>query len=89
MREKLTRYLKREGLVEPLVLRPHPKEKECYELIGVDMKDPEAKKALAEYDNILNIILNYQDKIPHWGTEAPTSSDTTLQSDTKPPKKLP
>jgi len=34
MRKKLARYLKREGLVEPLVVRPHPKEEGCYEVIG-------------------------------------------------------
>ena len=34
MRTKLTRYLKREGLVEPLVVRPHPEREGEYELLG-------------------------------------------------------
>ena len=34
MRQKLARYLKREGLVEPLVVRPHPEEDGCFEVIG-------------------------------------------------------
>ena len=47
-----------------------------------EFKDKE--EALAEYDDILNIILNYQDKVPFWKEEEPTSSVTALQSDTKP-----
>ena len=34
MQTKLTRYLKREGLVEPLVVRPHPNHESDYELLG-------------------------------------------------------
>lgn len=34
MQKKLTAYLKREGLVEPLVVRPHPKEPGRYEILG-------------------------------------------------------
>ena len=34
MMEKLARYLKREGLVEPLVVRPHRKREGEYELLG-------------------------------------------------------
>jgi len=34
MRQKLAAYLKREGLVEPLVVRPHPERKGEYELLG-------------------------------------------------------
>lgn len=34
MMKKLTAYLKREGLVEPLVVRPHPKELGYFEILG-------------------------------------------------------
>jgi ParB family chromosome partitioning protein len=34
MLKKLTAYLKREGLVEPLVVRPHPTQHGLYELLG-------------------------------------------------------
>jgi ParB-like chromosome segregation protein Spo0J len=34
MRRKLTAYLRREGLVEPLVVRAHPKESGKYQLLG-------------------------------------------------------
>ena len=34
MRKKLSAYLKREGLVEPLVVRPHPKELGYFEILG-------------------------------------------------------
>lgn len=34
MQKKLTAYLKREGLVEPLVVRPHPARPGLYELLG-------------------------------------------------------
>ena len=34
MQTKLIRYLKREGLVEPLVVRPHPNQDDDYELLG-------------------------------------------------------
>lgn len=34
MKRKLSRYLKREGLVEPLVVRPHPARGGEYELLG-------------------------------------------------------
>jgi ParB-like chromosome segregation protein Spo0J len=34
MRKKLTAYLKREGLVEPLVVRPHPKDLGYFEILG-------------------------------------------------------
>ena len=34
MQKKLTAYIKREGLVEPLVVRPHPKELGYFEILG-------------------------------------------------------
>jgi len=34
VRRKLTAYLKREGLVEPMVVRPHPKRDKKYEILG-------------------------------------------------------
>ena len=34
MMKKLTAYLKREGLVEPIVVRPHPKKDDRYEILG-------------------------------------------------------
>ena len=40
-------------------------------------KFKDEEEALAEYDDILNIILNYQDKIPFWKEEEPTSSNST------------
>ena len=40
-------------------------------------KFKDEEEALAEYDDILNIILNYQDKIPYWREEQPTSSNPT------------
>lgn len=34
MQKKLAAYLKREGLVEPIVVRPHPREADRYEILG-------------------------------------------------------
>jgi ParB-like chromosome segregation protein Spo0J len=34
MQNKLAAYLKREGLVEPIVVRPHPKDADSYEILG-------------------------------------------------------
>ena len=34
MQKKLAAYLKREGLVEPLVVRPHPKKADHFEILG-------------------------------------------------------
>ena len=34
MQKKLTAYIKREGLVEPLVVRPHPKDLGSFEILG-------------------------------------------------------
>ena len=34
MQKKLTAYLKREGLVEPLVVRPHPDEVGYFQILG-------------------------------------------------------
>lgn len=34
MQRKLTAYLKREGLVEPIVVRPHPEHQGRYEILG-------------------------------------------------------
>ena len=34
MMRKLTAYLKREGLVEPIVVRPHPERDGVYEILG-------------------------------------------------------
>jgi len=34
MKKKLAAYLNREGLVEPIVVRPHPKKNNRYEILG-------------------------------------------------------
>ena len=34
MMRKLTAYLKREGLVEPIVVRPHPEDEDRYQILG-------------------------------------------------------
>jgi ParB family chromosome partitioning protein len=46
MQKKLAAYLKREGFVEPLVVRPHPKIDREYELLGGEHRWRIAKEVL-------------------------------------------
>jgi ParB-like chromosome segregation protein Spo0J len=56
MRKKLAAYLKREGLVEPLVVRPHPGRKGEYELLGGEHRWRICREELG-YDKIPCVIL--------------------------------
>jgi ParB/RepB/Spo0J family partition protein len=46
LQAKLAAYLKREGFVEPIVVRPHPKQEDAYEIIGGEHRWRVAKERL-------------------------------------------
>ena len=61
MRVKLVRYLRREGLVEPLVVRPHPKEGGHYELIGGEHRWRIAREELG-YKKVPCVVVDLDDR---------------------------
>jgi len=61
MREKLARYLRREGLVEPLVVRPHPKREGEYELLGGEHRWRICKEELG-YEAVPCVVVDLDDK---------------------------
>ncbi|RLC30395.1 MAG: hypothetical protein DRH37_05435 [Deltaproteobacteria bacterium] len=61
MKKKLTAYLKREGLVEPIVVRPHPSKDGRYEILGGFHRWSICKDELG-YDTIPCVIVSLNDK---------------------------
>ena len=60
MQKKLTAYLKREGLVEPLVVRPHPKELGHFEILGGFHRWEIAKEL--GYQTVPSIVVELDDR---------------------------
>jgi len=61
MQKKLTAYLKREGLVEPIVVRPHPTKNGRYEILGGFHRWSICKDEL-EYETVPCVITPLNDK---------------------------
>jgi len=61
MKKKLTAYLKREGLVEPLVVRSHPKRQGEYEILGGYHRWSICKDDLG-YEAIPCVVVKLNDK---------------------------
>ena len=61
MRTKLVRYLKREGLVQPLVVRPHPQKEGEYEILGGEHRWRVCREDL-EYTTVPCIVVDLDDK---------------------------
>ena len=61
MMEKLGRYIKREGLVEPLVVRPHPKRQGEYELLGGEHRWRVCSTELG-YETVPCVVVDLDDK---------------------------
>lgn len=61
MMRKLTAYLKREGLVEPIVVRPHPKKDGRYEILGGFHRWTICKDEL-DYETVPCVITPLNDK---------------------------
>jgi ParB/RepB/Spo0J family partition protein len=61
MRKKLTAYLRREGLIEPLVVRPHPKHEGRYEILGGFHRWSICKDELG-YETVPCVIVELNDK---------------------------
>lgn len=61
MMKKLTAYLKREGLVEPIVVRPHPKYEGRYEILGGFHRWSICKDELG-YEHVPCVIVELNDK---------------------------
>jgi len=61
MMKKLTAYLKREGLVEPIVVRPHPKREGRYEILGGYHRWTICKDELG-YETVPCVVLELNDK---------------------------
>ena len=61
MVRKLTAYLKREGLVEPLVVRPHPKRDGRYEILGGYHRWTICKDELG-YETVPCVVVEMNDK---------------------------
>jgi len=57
MQKKLAAYLKREGLVEPLVVRPHPAHKGQYELLGGEHRWRICKEELG-YEKVPCVVVD-------------------------------
>jgi ParB-like chromosome segregation protein Spo0J len=57
MQKKLAAYLKREGLVEPLVVRPHPKIEGAYELLGGEHRWRICKEELG-YEKVPCVVVD-------------------------------
>lgn len=58
---KLTEYLRREGLVEPMVVRPHPTEAERYEILGGYHRWKICKEKLG-YEAMPCVVVDLDDK---------------------------
>jgi ParB/RepB/Spo0J family partition protein len=58
---KLTEYLRREGLVEPMVVRPHPSEAERYEILGGYHRWKICKEKLG-YESMPCVVVDLDDK---------------------------
>ena len=61
MRTKLVRYLKREGLVQPLVVRPHPQTEGEYEILGGEHRWRVCREDL-QYKTVPCIVVDLDDK---------------------------
>ena len=61
MWKKLVRYLKREGLVEPLVVRSHPKREGEFELLGGEHRWRICKEEL-KYETVPCVVVNGLDE---------------------------
>jgi ParB-like chromosome segregation protein Spo0J len=61
MQKKLAAYLRREGFVEPLVVRPHPKVEDEYELLGGEHRWRIAKEVL-EYKTVPCVVVTGLDE---------------------------
>lgn len=61
MMRKLTAYLKREGLVEPIVVRPHPKKEGRYEILGGFHRWTICKDELG-YETVPCVVADLNDK---------------------------
>jgi ParB-like chromosome segregation protein Spo0J len=61
MRQKLARYIQREGLVEPLVVRPHPKVDGQYELLGGEHRWRVCSEEL-KYDKVPCVVVEGLDE---------------------------
>ena len=58
---KLTEYIRREGLVEPMVVRPHPTEKDRYEILGGFHRWKICKEKLG-YEFMPCVVVDLDDK---------------------------
>lgn len=61
MMRKLTAYLKREGLVEPIVVRPHPEREDRYEILGGFHRWTICKDELG-YETVPCVVVELSDK---------------------------
>ncbi len=61
MMKKLAAYLKREGMVEPIVVRPHPKKEGRYEILGGFHRWTICREQL-DYETVPCVIADLNDK---------------------------
>ena len=61
MMKKLAAYLKREGLVEPIVVRPHPKKEDRYEILGGFHRWTICREQLG-YETVPCVVVDLNDK---------------------------
>jgi len=61
MMKKLAAYLKREGLVEPIVVRPHPKKENRYEILGGFHRWTICREQLG-YETVPCVVVELNDK---------------------------
>jgi len=61
MMKKLTAYLKREGLVEPIVVRPHPQKEDRYEILGGFHRWTICREQLG-YEAVPCVVVDLNDK---------------------------
>ena len=61
MRQKLMKYIQREGLVEPLVVRPHPVDESEYELLGGEHRWRICSEELG-YETVPCVVVKLDDR---------------------------